>query len=87
LTAEIAADVAPLGSGFTGLSAASYIRSISPHERVVALEAKGCGNKASRRNGAMVQTMPEDPSLALATNAFTSRLGFFRSLSNISNLV
>jgi gamma-glutamylputrescine oxidase len=60
LTADIAADVAVLGGGFTGLSAAYYIRSISPQKRVVVLEAKGCGNGASGRNGAMVLTMTED---------------------------
>ena len=60
LTANIAADVAVLGGGLTGLSAAYYIRSISPHKRVVVLEAKGCGNGASGRNGAMVLTMTED---------------------------
>jgi gamma-glutamylputrescine oxidase len=60
LTADIAADVAVLGGGFTGLSAAYYIRSISPHKRVVVLEAKGCGNGASGRNGAMVLTTTED---------------------------
>jgi cation diffusion facilitator CzcD-associated flavoprotein CzcO len=43
LTADIAADVAVLGGGFTGLSAAYYILSISPHKRVVVLEAKGWG--------------------------------------------
>jgi gamma-glutamylputrescine oxidase len=60
LTDDIAADVAVLGGGFTGLSAAYYIRSISPHKRVVVLEAKGCGNGASGRNGAMVLTMTAD---------------------------
>jgi glycine/D-amino acid oxidase-like deaminating enzyme len=60
LTEDIAVDVAVLGGGFTGLSAAYYIRSISPHKRVAVLEAKGCGNGASGRNGAMVLTMTED---------------------------
>ena len=60
LTDDIAADVAVLGGGFTGLSAAYYIRIISPHKRVVVLEAKGCGNGASGRNGAMVLTMTAD---------------------------
>jgi gamma-glutamylputrescine oxidase len=57
---DIAVDVAVLGGGFTGLSAAYYIRCISPHKRVAVLEAKGCGNGASGRNGAMVLTMTED---------------------------
>jgi glycine/D-amino acid oxidase-like deaminating enzyme len=60
LTEDIAADVAVLGGGFTGLSAAYYIRSASPQKRVVVLEAKGCGNGASGRNGAMVLTMTAD---------------------------
>ena len=60
LTDDIVVDVAVLGGGFTGLSAAYYIRSISPHKRVVVLEAKGCGNGASGRNGAMVLTMTAD---------------------------
>ena len=60
LKEDIAVDVAVLGGGFTGLSAAYYIRSISPHKRVVVLEAKGCGSGASGRNGAMVLTMTAD---------------------------
>jgi gamma-glutamylputrescine oxidase len=60
LTNDIAVDVAVLGGGFTGLSAAYYLRSISPHKRVVVLEASGCGNGASGRNGAMVLTMTAD---------------------------
>jgi gamma-glutamylputrescine oxidase len=60
LTEDIAVDVAVLGGGFTGLSAAYYIRSVSPHKRVAVFEAKGCGNGASGRNGAMVLTMTAD---------------------------
>src|SRR5208282_5636188 len=60
LTQNLIADVAIIGGGFTGLSSAYYIRSISPQKRVVVLEAKGCGNGASGRNGAMVLTMTED---------------------------
>lgn len=60
LTEDIAVDVAVIGGGFTGLSAAYYICSISPHKRVVVLEAKGCGNGASGRNGAMLLTMTAD---------------------------
>jgi glycine/D-amino acid oxidase-like deaminating enzyme len=60
LAENIAVDVAVLGGGLTGLSAAYYIRRLSPQKRVVVLEAKGCGNGASGRNGAMVLTMTED---------------------------
>ena len=47
-------------AGITGLSSAYYIRTISPRKRVVVLEAKGCGNGASGRNGAMVLTITDD---------------------------
>jgi gamma-glutamylputrescine oxidase len=60
LMEDIGVDVAVLGGGFTGLSAAYYIRSISPHKRVAVFEAKGCGNGASGRNGAIVLTMTAD---------------------------
>ena len=60
LAEDISVDVAVIGGGFTGLSAAYYICSISPHKRVVVLEAKGCGNGASGRNGAMLLTMTAD---------------------------
>ena len=54
LLASIDADVAVLGAGFTGLSAAYYLRQRFPGRRVVVLEALRCGNGASGRNGAML---------------------------------
>ena len=44
----------------TGLSAAYYLKKNSPSQRVVILEASGCGNGASGRNGAMLLSMTED---------------------------
>ena len=60
LTEDITVDVAVIGGGFTGLSAAYCIRRNSPGKSVVVLEARGCGNGASGRNGAMVLTMTAD---------------------------
>ena len=57
LTEDLDVDVAVLGGGLTGLSSAYFLRSISPHKSVAVLEARGCGNGASGRNGAMVLTM------------------------------
>src|SRR5450631_4424300 len=68
LTTDIAVDVAVLGGGFTGLSAAYYIRRLSPHKRVVVLEGMGCGNGASGRNGAMVLTMTADRYMNFSTD-------------------
>jgi glycine/D-amino acid oxidase-like deaminating enzyme len=60
LDKDLAVDVAVLGGGLTGLSAAYYIRCASPQKSVAVLEAGGCGNGASGRNGAMVLTMTAD---------------------------
>ncbi|HUE11891.1 MAG TPA: FAD-binding oxidoreductase, partial [Steroidobacteraceae bacterium] len=60
LTEDLTVDVAVLGGGFTGLSAAYFVRSLSPGKSVVVLEARGCGNGASGRNGAMVLNLTAD---------------------------
>jgi gamma-glutamylputrescine oxidase len=57
---DLDVDVAVLGGGLTGLSAAYFIRRVSPQKSVAVLEAMGCGNGASGRNGAMVLTMTAD---------------------------
>jgi glycine/D-amino acid oxidase-like deaminating enzyme len=51
LTGEIAADVAIIGAGFTGLWTAHYLKQQDPSCRVVLLEAETAGFGASGRNG------------------------------------
>ena len=85
LKEDIAVDVAVLGGGFTGLSAAC-IRSISPHKRVVVLEAKGCGNGASGRNGAMVLTMTEDRYMKFSSDPAIDRKIYDLTAENIRTL-
>ena len=60
LERSIDADVAIIGGGFTGLSAAYHLGQLAPGRRVVLLEARGCGNGASGRNGAMLLTSTAD---------------------------
>jgi len=60
LTKDIDVDVAVLGGGLTGLSSAYYLCRNRPGTKAAVLEARGCGNGASGRNGAMVLTMTED---------------------------
>ncbi len=86
LTDDIAVDVAVLGGGFTGLSAAYYIRSLSPHKRVAVLEAKGCGNGASGRNGAMVLTMTADRYMHFSSNPAMDRKIYDLTAGNIGTL-
>jgi len=75
-----------LGGGFTGLSAAYYIRTVSPHKRVALLEAKGCGNGASGRNGAMVLTMTEDRYMDFSSNPAIDKQIYDLTAANIRTL-
>jgi len=54
LNQDIDADVAVIGGGYTGLSAAYHIKKSNPALKVIILEAKRVGNGASGRNGALV---------------------------------
>ena len=87
LTENIAVDVAVLGGGFTGLSAAYYIRTICPRKRVVVLEAKGCGNGASGRNGAMVLTMTDDRYMQLGADPAVDKRIYDLTAQNIQRLL
>ena len=86
LTNNITADVAVLGGGFTGLSSAYYIRRLFPQKRVVVLEAKGCGNGASGRNGAMVLTMTEDRYMQLSSDPAIDKRIYDLTAQNIQAL-
>lgn len=54
LTTDLDLDVAVIGGGYTGLSAAYHIRKAAPNKRVAVFEARGAGNGASGRNGGML---------------------------------
>jgi gamma-glutamylputrescine oxidase len=86
LTKNISVDVAVIGGGFTGLSAAYYIRTISPRKRVVILEAKGCGNGASGRNGAMVLNMTADRYMQLSSDPAADKRIYDLTARNIQSL-
>jgi gamma-glutamylputrescine oxidase len=87
---NLTADVAVIGGGFTGLSSAYYIRSLAPRRRVIVLEARGCGNGASGRNGAMVLTMTADrymkfgPVPAVDKNIYDLTVANIQRLSDLS---
>jgi gamma-glutamylputrescine oxidase len=90
LASDDAVDVAVIGGGFTGLSSAYYIRTVSPGKSVAVLEAMGCGNGASGRNGAMVLTMTADryanfgSDPAMDKDIYMLTAGNIRSLSKLS---
>lgn len=60
LDQDVQVQVAVIGGGFTGLSAAFYLKQGNPKAQVAVFEAARCGNGASGRNGAMLLTSTED---------------------------
>ncbi|MGB9334011.1 MAG: FAD-dependent oxidoreductase, partial [Candidatus Acidiferrales bacterium] len=87
MTHNINVDVAVIGGGFTGLSSAYYIRTVSPQKRVAVLEAKGCGNGASGRNGAMVLTMTADRYMQMSSDPATDKRIYDLTTQNIQALL
>jgi gamma-glutamylputrescine oxidase len=83
---DLRVDVAVLGGGLTGLSAAYFIRRASPQKSVAVLEARGCGNGASGRNGAMVLTMTADRYMNFSAAPAMDRQLYDLTVENIRNL-
>lgn len=86
LTEDLAVDVAVVGGGFTGLSSAYYMREISPDKSVAVFEAKGCGNGASGRNGAMVLTMTADRYMSFSPFPAVDKKVYDLTAQNIQTL-
>jgi gamma-glutamylputrescine oxidase len=87
LMENVTTDVVVLGGGFTGLSSAYYIRTRSPQKRVVLLEAQGCGNGASGRNGAMVLNLTEDRYMQLGSDPAVDKRIYDLTVQNIQTLL
>jgi gamma-glutamylputrescine oxidase len=54
LTKDLEVDVAVVGGGYTGLSSAYHLARDGAGRKIAVIEAKGVGNGASGRNGAML---------------------------------
>jgi len=66
LNKNIEVDVAIIGGGYTGLSAAYHLMKYNPDLKVVVLEAKQVGSGASGRHGGMVLPQPPTESFEIA---------------------
>ena len=86
LRKDLTVDVAVIGGGLTGLSSAYYIRSRSPGKSVAVLEAKGCGNGASGRNGAMVLTMTADRFMNFSNDPHMDKEIYDLTAANVRSL-
>jgi glycine/D-amino acid oxidase-like deaminating enzyme len=85
--ADLNVDVAVVGGGLTGLSAAYYVRRQSPQRSVAVFEAKGCGNGASGRNGAMVLTMTADRYMNFSADPTMDKQIYDLTAANIRSLM
>jgi len=86
LDKDMNVDVAVIGGGFTGLSAAYYLRKNQPGREVALLEAQRCGNGASARNGAMMLNMTDDRFLQWSGEPELDKQLFDLTTDNIGRL-
>lgn len=68
LTKNINVDVAVIGGGYTGLSAAYHLKTYNPSLHVILLEAMHLGHGASGRHGGMILPQPPTESFEIAHN-------------------
>jgi glycine/D-amino acid oxidase-like deaminating enzyme len=90
LVGEIDCDVAIVGGGFTGVSAAFHLKKRFPERRIVLCEARRIGDGASGRNGGLVLNWTSgalSDDLELARRIFdTTRRGIDRIQAMIDEL-
>src|SRR5271165_4167931 len=83
LSADLDVDVAIVGGGLTGLSAAYFLRRAAPEKSVVVLEAQSCGSGASGRNGAMVLTMTAERFMNFSSDPSMDKRIYDMTVANI----
>ena len=83
LRTDLSVDVAVVGGGLTGLSAAYFLRRAAPEKSVVVLEAQGCGSGASGRNGAMLLTMTADRFMNFSSDPSMDKRIYDLTVANI----
>ncbi|MFZ2098617.1 MAG: FAD-dependent oxidoreductase [Anaerolineales bacterium] len=86
LNEDIDVDVAIVGGGYTGLSAAYYILKHFPSLSVVVLEARGVGYGGSGRNGGMLLPQTPNEYMQIYSNPQTHRLIYDITVKNMDDL-
>ena len=87
LQAEIHADVAIIGAGYTGLWTAYYLKRQAPQLRIVILESEIAGFGASGRNGGWLMGNLQGEHRLLAGQSNTAREAAYRLLHGIPDEV
>ena len=86
LTEDLEVDVAVIGGGYTGLSAAYHLLQRYPERTVALFEAKGVGHGASGRNGGMILPQPSNEYMQVDSNPQTHRLTYEATVGNLNQL-
>ena len=86
LAEDMAVDVAIVGGGYTGLSAAWHLAQAAPGLKIAVLEALQVGHGASGRHGGMVLTQPGPESFEIAHDLETHKLTYDLTVESMRSL-
>lgn len=86
LQQDIQVDVAIIGGGYTGLSAAWHMATTDPSLNIVILEARQVGHGASGRNGGMVLPQTGLESLQIAEDEETHKWTYDLTVDSMKSL-
>lgn len=83
---DMTVDVAIIGGGYTGLSAAWHLATQAPDLRIALLEAKQCGYGASGRHGGMVLSQPGVEAFEIMHDLATHKLTYETTVQAMRSL-
>lgn len=86
LMEDVEVDVAVIGGGYTGLSAAYHLLQHFPQMKIGVFEAKGVGQGASGRNGGMILPQTANEYMRIASNPRTHKATYDATVENFDEL-
>jgi gamma-glutamylputrescine oxidase len=86
LTEDIEVDIAVIGGGYTGLSAAYYLLQHFPRINIAVFEARGVGQGASGRNGGMILPQTANEYMQVYSDPQTHKRIYDVTVKNIDDL-
>ena len=87
LTENLEVDVAIIGGGYTGLSAAYHIKEMFPKKEVVILEAKEIGHGGSGRNGGMILPQPFNEYMQIYSDSMEHKVLYDMTVKGMGEMV